>query len=81
MRRSSHGAGLMLSNLAKVKFGAQVIELDQGEVAAAQESGLSPSPSPTPGMDKGAAISVQMASIALTGASLIFSLLLPLLNH
>nr|GMC86116.1 transmembrane protein, putative [Ipomoea batatas]GMC88701.1 transmembrane protein, putative [Ipomoea batatas] len=49
--------------------------------AAAQETGLSPSPSPTPGMDKGAAISVQMASIALTGASLIFSLFLPLLNH
>jgi len=51
-------------------------------VATAQDTVLSPSssPSPAPGMDKGAAISVHLASTALTGLSLFFSLL-PLLNY
>nr|GMC88702.1 Lysophospholipase BODYGUARD 1 precursor [Ipomoea batatas] len=51
-------------------------------LATAQDTVLSPSssPSPAPGMDKGAAISVHLASTALTGLSLFFSLL-PLLNH
>nr|GMC79397.1 hypothetical protein Iba_chr04aCG10440 [Ipomoea batatas] len=41
-------------------------------VATAQDTVLSPSssPSPAPGMDKGAAISVHLASTALTGLSL-----------